>query len=77
MTHPLMGYFVMRRNVRQKCVRTSLLTHTKQTTMHERYGLEWGVMTAAALVSTISPIVLAFTFQKYLIRGLVSGAVKS
>jgi multiple sugar transport system permease protein len=41
-----------------------------------QYGIEWGAMSAAAVVAMIPILVFALTVQKYLVRGLSLGAVK-
>jgi multiple sugar transport system permease protein len=37
----------------------------------------WGYITASAFVAAIPPIVLALIFQRYMVRGLTFGALKS
>jgi multiple sugar transport system permease protein len=37
----------------------------------------WGYLTASASVAAIPPVVLALIFQRYMVRGLTFGAVKS
>jgi multiple sugar transport system permease protein len=40
------------------------------------YGIEWGALTAAAII-TIGPVIVFFSFlQRYLVSGLTGGAVK-
>jgi len=41
-----------------------------------QYGIEWGAMSAAAVVAMIPILVFALSVQKYLVRGLSLGAVK-
>ena len=41
-----------------------------------QYGIEWGAMSAAAVVAMIPILVFAIAVQKYLVRGLSLGAVK-
>lgn len=41
-----------------------------------QYGIEWGAMSAAAVVAMIPILVFALIVQKYLVRGLSLGAVK-
>jgi multiple sugar transport system permease protein len=41
----------------------------------EKYRMDWGVLCAGSIISTLPPTLLAFIFQKYIIRGL-RGAVK-
>lgn len=41
-----------------------------------QYGIEWGAMSAAAVVAMIPILIFALSVQKYLVRGLSLGAVK-
>jgi len=41
-----------------------------------KFGPDYISMAAAGVVASIPPLLIAFVFQKYLIRGLTSGAVK-
>ena len=41
-----------------------------------QYGIEWGAMSAAAVVAMIPILVFALSVQKFLVRGLSLGAVK-
>jgi len=41
-----------------------------------QYGIEWGAMSAAAVVAMVPILVFALIVQKYLVRGLSLGAVK-
>ncbi len=40
------------------------------------HGGDWGILAAAAFVSIAVPLVVFFTMQRYLVRGLLAGAVK-
>lgn len=40
------------------------------------HGQDWHVLTVAAFVSMIVPLVVFFSLQKYFVRGLLGGAVK-
>ena len=40
------------------------------------YGVRWGDISAAVVLSVIPPLIFATFFQKYLIKGLSSGALK-
>lgn len=40
------------------------------------HGQDWHVLTAAAFVSMIVPLIVFFSLQKYFVRGLLGGAVK-
>jgi len=40
------------------------------------YGQDWHVLTAAAFVSMIVPVVVFFALQRYFVRGILAGAVK-
>lgn len=40
------------------------------------HGQDWHILTAAAFVSMIVPLVVFFSLQKYFVRGLLGGAVK-
>lgn len=39
-------------------------------------GGDWGILAAAAFVSIAAPLVVFFTLQRYLVRGLLAGSVK-
>lgn len=41
-----------------------------------QYGIQWGAMSAAAVVAIVPILVFALVVQKYLVRGLSLGAVK-
>jgi len=40
------------------------------------YGGDWGILAAAAFVSIAVPVLVFFTLQRYLVRGLLAGSVK-
>jgi multiple sugar transport system permease protein len=40
------------------------------------YGVEWGDISAATVMSVVPPLILGFAAQRYLVRGLTMGAVK-
>ena len=40
------------------------------------YGQEWHVLTAAAFVTMIVPLIVFFALQRYFVRGILAGAVK-
>jgi alpha-glucoside transport system permease protein len=40
------------------------------------YGAGWHLLTAAAFISMILPLVVFFSLQKYFIRGILAGSVK-
>ncbi len=39
-------------------------------------GGDWGILAAAAFISIAVPLVVFFTMQRYLVRGLLAGSVK-
>ncbi len=39
-------------------------------------GGDWGILAAAAFVSLAVPLIVFFTMQRYLVRGLLAGSVK-
>ena len=41
-----------------------------------QYSISYGGVAAAGVVAAVPPIVLALIFQKYLVKGLVAGAIK-
>ncbi|MCD6369079.1 MAG: carbohydrate ABC transporter permease, partial [Thermoproteales archaeon] len=41
-----------------------------------QYYVEWDLMSAAAVIAIVPPMIFAFIFQKYLIQGLTRGALK-
>lgn len=41
-----------------------------------RYSIDFGLMGGATVIASVFPILLALVFQKYIIQGLTSGAVK-
>jgi multiple sugar transport system permease protein len=40
------------------------------------YGVEWGDISAATVMSVVPPLIVGFAAQRYLVRGLTMGAVK-
>ncbi len=40
------------------------------------YGGGWELLTSAAFISMILPIILFFSLQKYLVRGILTGSIK-
>jgi len=46
------------------------------TTMQGNFSVEWGVYSAAALVTTLPVLILFITLSKYLVGGLTIGSVK-
>lgn len=40
------------------------------------YGQEWHVLTAAAFVTMVVPLIVFFALQRYFVRGILAGAVK-
>src|SRR5690606_6467029 len=40
------------------------------------YGQNWHVLTAAAFVTMIVPLVVFFALQRYFVRGILAGSVK-
>jgi multiple sugar transport system permease protein len=40
------------------------------------YGVRWGAISAAVCLSVLPPLVFATAAQKFLVKGLSSGAVK-
>jgi alpha-glucoside transport system permease protein len=40
------------------------------------YGGDWQVLTGAAFVSMVLPLVVFFALQKYFVQGLLAGSVK-
>jgi multiple sugar transport system permease protein len=40
------------------------------------YGIQWGNISAATVMSVLPPLVVGFVSQRYLVRGLTLGAVK-
>jgi alpha-glucoside transport system permease protein len=41
-----------------------------------QYGNNWELLTAAAFVSIIVPLIVFFSLQRYFVRGLLAGSVK-
>ncbi|MCL5986170.1 MAG: carbohydrate ABC transporter permease, partial [Actinobacteria bacterium] len=41
-----------------------------------KYTIEYGKITAAAVIAVIFPIILVLIFQRYLVKGLTTGALK-
>jgi alpha-glucoside transport system permease protein len=39
-------------------------------------GAGWHLLTAAAFLSMIVPMIVFFSLQKYFVRGMMAGAVK-
>ena len=42
----------------------------------QKYDIDWGQMSAAAVVTLIPVVILFFTVQKYIVAGLTAGSVK-
>ncbi len=40
------------------------------------YGTEWQVLTSAAVISMLLPLVVFFALQRYFVQGILAGAVK-
>lgn len=40
------------------------------------YGNDWHIMTSAAFISIIVPLIVFFSLQRYFVRGLMAGSVK-
>jgi alpha-glucoside transport system permease protein len=40
------------------------------------FGQDWHLLTAAAFVSMVVPLIVFFSLQQYFVRGLLGGAVK-
>lgn len=40
------------------------------------YGNDWHIMTSAAFISIIIPLIVFFSLQRYFVRGLMAGSVK-
>jgi len=40
------------------------------------FGQSWHLLTAAAFVSMVVPLIVFFALQRYFVRGLLAGAVK-
>ncbi len=40
------------------------------------YGQDWHLLTAAAFVSMIVPLIIFFSLQRYFVRGILAGSVK-
>lgn len=60
-------------------ISTSQKAHTlpvELTVFLSKYGVEYGKITATAVITLIIPIILVLFFQRYLIEGLTKGAVK-
>lgn len=41
-----------------------------------QYALDWGLLTAGGIISLIPATIIMFFFQRYLVAGLMAGAVK-
>ena len=40
-------------------------------------GDNWEILTSSAFISIVIPLIVFFTLQRYFVRGLVTGSVKS
>ncbi len=40
------------------------------------YGQDWHLLTSAAFISMIVPLIIFFTLQRYFVRGILAGSVK-
>jgi len=41
-----------------------------------RFTVDYGLMCAAGMIASVPPILIALIFQRFIIQGLTSGAVK-
>lgn len=46
------------------------------TEFQRQTGVDYGLSTAGAVIGALLPLMITFLFQKYIVRGLISGAVK-
>jgi multiple sugar transport system permease protein len=42
-----------------------------------QYFVHWDLMSAAALIAIIPPVIVVLIFQKFIVKGLSAGAVKA
>jgi len=47
------------------------------TTLESTYGVEFHLLSAAAFLLMIVPLVVFFALQRYFVQGLLAGSVKS
>lgn len=55
--------------------KTPVLTY-RVSSLLDSYGSDWHLMTAAAFVTIIVPLVIFLAFQRFFVRGLLAGSVK-
>jgi alpha-glucoside transport system permease protein len=46
------------------------------TNLVSSYGTQWQLLTAAAFISMVLPLVIFFALQRYFVQGILAGAVK-
>ena len=46
------------------------------TNLIDPLGGNWNILTGAAFLSFIIPMIVFFAFQRYFVRGLIAGSVK-
>jgi alpha-glucoside transport system permease protein len=46
------------------------------TNLVSSYGTQWQLLTSAAFISMILPLVIFFALQRYFVQGILAGAVK-
>jgi alpha-glucoside transport system permease protein len=49
---------------------------TQLTKLVGSKGQDWEVLTAGAFVTTIVPLMVFFSLQRYFVRGMMAGSVK-
>jgi alpha-glucoside transport system permease protein len=55
---------------------STVMTRFVVTSLLGTRGGEWHILAAAAFVMIAVPLVVFFTMQRYLVRGLLAGSVK-
>ena len=46
------------------------------TNLVSSFGTQWQLLTSAAFISMILPLVIFFALQRYFVQGILAGAVK-
>ena len=46
------------------------------TNLVSSYGTQWQLLTAAAFISMVLPLIVFFSLQRYFVQGILAGSVK-
>ncbi|MEX1248766.1 MAG: hypothetical protein WEA61_09825 [Anaerolineales bacterium] len=55
----------------------SVVVAAKPASLIGDRSLDWHILTAGAFITMIVPLIIFFSLQRYFVRGLTAGSVKS